>query len=43
MKLTRRQKEILDFVADFIRRTGYSPSMEEIAGHFHFASLNAMV
>jgi repressor LexA len=42
MKLTRRQKEILDFVAGFIEREGYSPSMEEIAGHFHFASLNAV-
>jgi repressor LexA len=42
MKLTRRQKEILDFVSDFIRREGYSPSMEEIATHFGFASLNAV-
>ena len=42
MKLTKRQKEILDFVSEFIDRNGYSPSMEEIAGHFHFASLNAV-
>jgi repressor LexA len=42
MKLTKRQKEILDFVSDFIERNGYSPSMEEIADHFHFASLNAV-
>jgi repressor LexA len=42
MKLTRRQKEILDFVSDFIAHNGYSPSMEEIAEHFHFASLNAV-
>jgi len=42
MKLTKRQKEILDFVTDFIRREGYSPSMEEIAAHFGFASLNAV-
>jgi len=42
MKLTRRQKEILDFVTEFIDREGYSPSMEEIAEHFHFASLNAV-
>jgi len=42
MKLTRRQKEILDFVSDFIDHNGYSPSMEEIAEHFHFASLNAV-
>jgi repressor LexA len=42
MKLTKRQKEILDFVSGFIDRNGYSPSMEEIAEHFHFASLNAV-
>ncbi len=42
MKLTRRQKEILDFITEFIEREGYSPSMEEIAEHFRFASLNAV-
>jgi repressor LexA len=42
MKLTRRQKEILDFVSEFIEDNGYSPSMEEIAEHFQFASLNAV-
>jgi repressor LexA len=42
MKLTRRQKEILDFLSEFIDSKGYSPSMEEIADHFHFASLNAV-
>ena len=42
MKLTKRQKEILDFLSEFIDRNGYSPSMEEIAEHFHFASLNAV-
>jgi repressor LexA len=42
MKLTKRQKEILDFISGFIDREGYSPSMEEIAAHFQFASLNAV-
>jgi len=42
MKLTKRQKEILDFITEFIDRQGYSPSMEEIAEHFRFASLNAV-
>ncbi|HTY63213.1 MAG TPA: transcriptional repressor LexA [Acidobacteriota bacterium] len=42
MKLTKRQKEILDFLSEFIDHNGYSPSMEEIAEHFHFASLNAV-
>jgi len=42
MKLTKRQKEILDYITEFIARERYSPSMEEIAGHFHIASLNAV-
>jgi repressor LexA len=42
MKLTKRQKQILDFISEFIDCNGYSPSMEEIAEHFHFASLNAV-
>lgn len=42
MKVTKRQKEILEFITGFIDENGYSPSMEEIAGHFRFASLNAV-
>lgn len=42
MKLTRRQKEILDFIREFIERNGFSPSMEEIAERFGIASLNAV-
>jgi len=42
MKLTRRQKEILDFIKEFIEQRGYSPSMEEIAANFRIASLNAV-
>jgi repressor LexA len=42
MKITKRQKEILDFISEFIDHNGYSPSMEEIAEHFQFASLNAV-
>ena len=42
MKLTKRQKEILEFITGFIDENGYSPSMEEIAEHFQFASLNAV-
>ena len=42
MKLTKRQKEILDFITGFIERNGYSPSMGEIAEEFQFASLNAV-
>lgn len=39
MYLTRVQKEILDFIESFIRKKGYSPSMEEIAAHFKYNSL----
>ncbi len=39
MYLTKTQKEILDFIEDFIQLKGYSPSMEEIAAHFHYNSL----
>jgi len=42
MKLTKRQKEVLDFITDFIECEGYSPSMEEIAEHFEISSLNAV-
>ena len=39
MYLTRRQKEILDFLNRFIDRKGYAPTIEEIAGHFGLRSL----
>ena len=39
MALTRRQREILDYVAEFIRTKRYSPSLEEIAGHFGLSSV----
>lgn len=39
MPLTRRQREILDFLAGHIQAKGYAPSFEEIAGHFSFQSL----
>ena len=39
MALTRRQKEILDFIAGFISRKGYSPSFEEIAEGMGLASI----
>jgi len=34
--LTRRQKEILDYIASFQKRTGRSPTGPEIASHFRF-------
>ncbi|HLH02451.1 MAG TPA: transcriptional repressor LexA [Bryobacteraceae bacterium] len=39
MALTRRQKELMDFLAGFIRQHGYSPSYEEIASGLGLASL----
>ena len=39
MPLTRRQREILDFVTLHIHEKGYAPSFEEIAGRFTFRSL----
>lgn len=42
MSLTRRQKEILGFIRGFLDENGYSPTLEEIAGHFSLASLNGV-
>src|SRR5215212_3075898 len=39
MALTRRQKEVLDFIDSFCRENGYSPSYEEIARGLKLASL----
>ena len=37
--LTRRQREILDFLAEFIKHNGYAPSLEEIGRRFGLTSL----
>lgn len=42
MPLTRRQKQILNFVTQYLQQQGYSPSLEEIAAHFKMASLNGV-
>jgi repressor LexA len=39
MAVTRRQKEVLDFLATFVTRNGYSPSFEEIARGLGLKSL----
>lgn len=39
MPLTRRQKQILDFLQGYIRANGFAPSFEEIAEQFDFRSL----
>lgn len=39
MPLTKRQKEILDYIDTFIEAQGYAPSFEEIAESFGYSSL----
>ncbi|MEQ8330787.1 MAG: transcriptional repressor LexA [Longimicrobiales bacterium] len=39
MPLTKRQKEILDYIRGFIDDYGYAPSFEEIAEAFGYSSL----
>jgi repressor LexA len=39
MPLTKRQKEILDYIESFIEGQGYAPSFEEIAESFGYSSL----
>jgi len=39
MAVTRRQKEVLDFISSFVERNGYSPSFEEIAHGLNLRSL----
>ncbi|MFQ6112178.1 MAG: repressor LexA, partial [Nitrospinota bacterium] len=38
MYLTRRQREIFEFIRDFIERRGYSPSIAEIGESFGLSS-----
>ena len=39
MALTRRQRQIYDFVSEFVTEHGYSPSLEEIAAAFGLSSV----
>src|ERR1700682_4213759 len=39
MTLTKRQKEVLDFLVTFLNKHGYSPSFEEIARSLKLTSL----
>jgi repressor LexA len=39
MALTKRQKQVLDFIAGFVEENGYCPSYEEIAKGLDLASL----
>jgi repressor LexA len=39
MALTRRQRQVYDFIASFVQSHGYSPSFEEIGGGMGLSSL----
>jgi repressor LexA len=39
LPLTKRQREILDFLNDFIQQHGYAPSLEEVGRRFGLSSL----
>ena len=39
MALTRRQREIYDFIRSFVDEKGYSPSLEEIGAEFGLSSV----
>lgn len=39
MAITRRQRQVLDFITNFIRENGYSPSFEEIGHGLGLSSL----
>src|SRR3990172_10049250 len=39
LPLTKRQREILDYLNDFITQHGYAPSLEEIGRRFGLSSL----
>ena len=39
MAITKRQKEVLDFIRNFVERCGSSPSFEEIASGLELSSL----
>ncbi len=39
LPLTKRQREVLDYLNDFIQQHGYAPSLEEIGRRFGLSSL----
>jgi len=39
LPLTKRQREILDYLNEFIQQHGYAPSLEEIGRRFNLSSL----
>jgi repressor LexA len=41
-ELTRRQREVLDFIVRWVEEQGFPPTLREIAARFRFASVNAV-
>ena len=39
LALTKRQRQVLDFITDFVGKEAYSPSLEEIAAAFGLSSV----
>jgi len=37
--LTKRQKQILDYIQSYARKRGYAPSLEDTKKHFHLSSV----
>ena len=37
--LTKRQKELVDYLDSYISKAGYAPTLEEIGQHFGLSSL----
>jgi len=42
MVLTRRQKQVLDYVSESIGKNGYAPSLAEISRHFNLHSISTV-
>lgn len=40
-QLTKRQREVLDFIKDFIETRGYPPTLREIGDHFSMSAVAA--
>lgn len=42
MALTKKQKDVLDFITEYVRENGYSPTQKEIQQNFGFKSLGSV-
>jgi repressor LexA len=42
MALTKKQKDVLDYITEYVRENGYSPTQKEIQEHFGLKSLGSV-